>query len=55
MRRFEIHLPEERFEALEAVAHEIGVPAASLAKVWIDERLEHRAARQSVERQVEAA
>jgi hypothetical protein len=54
-RRFEIKLPEERLSALEAVAHEIGVSTAALAKVWLTERLENRAAKQSAERQAEAA
>jgi uncharacterized protein YfaQ (DUF2300 family) len=55
MRRFEIHLPEERLEALEARAHKVGIPTAAMAKVAITEWLEDLTAKQRAEPRAEAA
>lgn len=56
MRRFEMHMPEELFAALEARAHKAGVPSASMAKVVLADWLENRTAeRPPAEHRAEAA
>ena len=55
MKRFEIHLPDERHEQLEAYAHKVGIAAAAAAKVFIADGLDRTAKAPAPEHRVEAA
>jgi hypothetical protein len=55
MKRFEIKLPDERFNALEAVAHKVGIATAAAAKMAIADWLDDRVAKLSAEHRSEAA